>query len=135
MTADLPHRARATPAPSLTGRPQWRSLHQHFREMGGRHLRELFAEEPLRGERFVAEGAGLYLDYSKQRITDETLRLLTELAGACGLPERISAMFRGDRINVTEQRAVLHPETAKNEHERKAASDPYKPRLVVKRAH
>jgi glucose-6-phosphate isomerase len=108
VIVDLPRRARAAPAPSLTGRPQWRSLHQHFREIGSRHLRELFAEEPLRGERFVAEAAGLYLDYSKQRITDETLGLLTELASACGLSERITAMFRGDRINVTEQRAVLH---------------------------
>ena len=108
MTANLPRTARATPAPSLTDRPQWRSLQQHAGEIGDRHLRELFAEEPSRGEAFTAEAAGLYLDYSKQRITGATLGLLRELAGACGLPERIEAMFRGDRINVTEQRAVLH---------------------------
>jgi glucose-6-phosphate isomerase len=77
-------------------------------EIGDRHLRELFAEDLPRGEIFTAEAAGLYLDYSKQRITDATLRLLRELAVACGLPERIEAMFRGDRINVTEQRAALH---------------------------
>ncbi len=108
MTASLPRTARATPAPSLTERPQWRSLQQHVGEIGDRHLRELFAEEPSRGKTFTAEAVGLYLDYSKQRVTGATLRLLRELAGACGLPERIEAMFRGDRINVTEQRAVLH---------------------------
>ena len=108
MTADLPQRVRTAPAASLTWRPQWRSLQQHFDDIGTRHLREMFAEEPFRGERFVAEAAGLYLDYSKQRVTVETLRLLRELARACGLPERIEAMFRGDKINVTEQRAVLH---------------------------
>ena len=108
MTANLPRVARATPASSLAERPQWRSLQQHVGEIGDRHLRELFAEEPSRGEIFTAEAAGLYLDYSKQRITAATLRLLRELAGACGLPQRIEAMFRGDRINVTERRAVLH---------------------------
>ncbi|HEV8257777.1 MAG TPA: glucose-6-phosphate isomerase, partial [Casimicrobiaceae bacterium] len=72
------------------------------------HLRELFAADPSRGERLVAEAAGLYLDYSKNRITDETLRLLLALAEACSMRERIDAMFRGDKINATEQRAVLH---------------------------
>jgi glucose-6-phosphate isomerase len=72
------------------------------------HLRALFAADPARGERLAAEGAGLYLDYSKHRVTGETLRLLLRLAEACGLRERIEAMFRGDRINVTEGRAVLH---------------------------
>jgi glucose-6-phosphate isomerase len=108
MTADLPHRTHAAPALSLTRRPEWRSLQQHHGEIGDRNLRELFTKDPSRGERFSAEAAGLYLDYSKQRITDETLRLLRELASACALPERIEAMFRGDRINVTEQRSVLH---------------------------
>jgi glucose-6-phosphate isomerase len=107
VTADLQRPARTTPVPSLTERPQWRSLQQHLGEIGDRHLRELFAAGPPRGEIFTAEAAGLYLDYSKQRITGATLHLLRELAGACGLSERIEAMFRGDRINVTEQRAVL----------------------------
>ena len=89
-------------------RPQWRALLRHFRHIESRHLREYFAEDPNRGERFSAEAAGWYLDYSKQRITDETLRLLLELAHACGVRERIAALFRGDKINVTEQRAALH---------------------------
>jgi glucose-6-phosphate isomerase len=76
--------------------------------MRHRHLRQLFADDPRRGERFNAEAAGLYLDYSKNRITDETLRLLLELAGECGLRARIDAMFSGEKINVTEKRAVLH---------------------------
>jgi len=92
----------------LTGRPQWRALQQHFGAIERLHLRELFAEDPSRGERFVAEAAGLYLDYSKNRVTGETLRLLMELARACGLSSRIEAMFRGEKINTTEQRAVLH---------------------------
>src|SRR5687767_2715962 len=92
----------------LTERPQWRALQQHCGEIERRHLRELFAEDPRRGEHFAAEAAGLYLDYSKNRATGETLRLLRELAEACGLRERIEAMFRGEKINVTEQRAVLH---------------------------
>ena len=93
---------------SLTRRPQWQALQEHAGPLGRRHLRELFAADPARGERLHAEAAGLYLDYSKQRVTDETLRLLLELAGACGLHERIAAMFRGDRINTTEDRPVLH---------------------------
>ena len=92
----------------LTELPQWRALQQHFGEIEQRHLRELFAEDPLRGEHFAAEAAGLYLDYSKNRVTRETLRLLRELAEACGLRSRIEAMFRGEKINVTEERAVLH---------------------------
>jgi glucose-6-phosphate isomerase len=92
----------------ISERPQWRALQQHVAEMERRHLRELFAEDPARGERFAAEAAGLYLDYSKNRVTGETLGLLRDLAQACGLRERIEAMFRGDKINVTEQRAVLH---------------------------
>jgi glucose-6-phosphate isomerase len=93
---------------SLSERPQWRSLARHRGQIERLHLRELFATDPSRGERLVAEAAGLYLDYSKNRITDETLRLLLELAAACCLRERIDAMFRGDRINTTERRAVLH---------------------------
>ena len=100
----------ATPPPSstLTRRPQWQALQRHVVQQPPRHLRELFADDPGRGGRLHAEAAGLYLDYSKQRVTDETLQLLLELAGACGLQERIAAMFRGDRINTTEDRAVLH---------------------------
>ena len=92
----------------LTERPQWRALTEHRGQIGRRHLRELFAADPSRGERLVAEAAGLYLDYSKNRITDETLRLLRSLAEACSIRERIDAMFRGDKINATEKRAVLH---------------------------
>ncbi len=93
---------------ALTRRPQWRALQEHAGALGRSHLRELFAADPARGERLRAEAAGLYLDYSKQRVSDETLRLLLELAGACSLPARIEAMFHGERINVTEDRAVLH---------------------------
>jgi glucose-6-phosphate isomerase len=89
-------------------RPAWAALAAHHEAIGGRHLRELFAEDPGRGERMAAEGAGLYLDYSKNRITDETLALLTALAEQSGLAERTAAMWRGERINVSENRAVLH---------------------------
>ena len=92
----------------LTARPQWQALKQHFVQLGPQHLRELFAADPHRGERLVVEAVGLYMDYSKQRITDDTLRLLLELADACGVRQRIEAMFRGDKINPTEDRAVLH---------------------------
>jgi glucose-6-phosphate isomerase len=92
----------------LTERPHWHALEQHFEEVKRFHLRDIFAADPSRGERLAAEAAGWYLDYSKNRVTRETLRLLCELAKACDLPERIEAMFRGDKINVTEQRAVLH---------------------------
>ncbi len=93
---------------SLTEQPAWPSLKAHFEQTRGLHLRDLFAQDPKRGERLTAEGAGLYLDYSKNLITDETLRLLVDLARQCGLRERIEAMFRGDRINVSENRPVLH---------------------------
>src|SRR5438552_8810513 len=105
--ADMDNSAPPEPQ-SLTERPQWRALGAHCREIERLHLRELFAADPSRGERLVAEGAGLYLDYSKNRITDETLRLLRSLAEACSIRERIDAMFRGEKINTTEQRAVLH---------------------------
>jgi glucose-6-phosphate isomerase len=92
----------------LAERPQWQALQRHAQQAGGRQLRELFASDPARGERFAHEAAGLYLDYSKQRVGDDTLRLLLDLADACGLHARIEAMFRGERINATEDRAVLH---------------------------
>jgi glucose-6-phosphate isomerase len=91
-----------------SARPQWHALQQHRDEVVGSSLRELFEGDPSRGERLVGEAGGWYLDYSKQRVTGETLRLLRELAEACGLPARIEAMFVGERINLTEQRAVLH---------------------------
>ena len=105
--ADMDNSAPPEPQ-SLTERPQWRALTEHREQIGRRHLRELFAADPSRGERLVAEAAGLYLDYSKNRISDETLCLLLALAEACSVRERIDAMFRGDKINATEQRAVLH---------------------------
>jgi glucose-6-phosphate isomerase len=92
----------------LKSRAAWKALEAHYAKIRGLHMRELFAADPRRGERLAVEGAGLYLDYSKNRITDETLALLLELARECGLRERIDAMFRGDKINVTENRAVLH---------------------------
>jgi glucose-6-phosphate isomerase len=98
----------AEPKPKLRSRKAWKALSKHHAEIGGRHLRELFAEDPDRGERLTAEGAGLLLDYSKNRITGETIGLLVELAEECGLAERREAMFRGEHINVSEDRAVLH---------------------------
>ena len=95
-------------AQRLTERPAWKALEVHCATIRNLHLRQLFAEDPRRGERLTAEAAGIYLDYSKNRITDETIRLLVRLAEECGLRERIAAMFRGERINVTEKRAVLH---------------------------
>ena len=92
----------------LRERKAWQALQRHYDEIAGRHLRALFAEDPGRGERLTAEAAGLYLDYSKNRITDETMRLLVELAEESGVPERRDAMFRGEHINVSEDRAVLH---------------------------
>jgi glucose-6-phosphate isomerase len=92
----------------LTERPAWKALEAHHRRVCDLHLRTLFAEDPGRGERFVLEAAGLSLDYSKHRITDETVRLLVALAAECGLRARIEAMFRGEKINATERRAVLH---------------------------
>ncbi len=97
-----------TEQPRLTERPAYQALAAHYRQMQGRHLRELFAEDPQRGTRMAIEEVGIYFDYSKNRVTDETLRLLIDLANACGLAERRDAMFRGDKINVTENRAVLH---------------------------
>ena len=96
------------PQVALTARPAWKALEAHCQEMRHLHLRQLFADDPRRGERYVAEAAGICLDYSKNRINDETLRLLLQLAKECDLCARIDAMFSGEKINVTEKRAVLH---------------------------
>ena len=92
----------------LNQRPAWKALQTHSQEMKGQHLRDLFAKDPGRGERFTAEADGIFLDYSKNRVTDETLKLLVALAEESGLRGKIEAMFRGDKINITENRAVLH---------------------------
>jgi len=96
------------PSLPLLMRPSWKALASHYREMEKVHLRKLFAADPSRGERLTLDAAGIFLDYSKNRVTDETLRLLLKLAQESGLRERIDAMFRGEKINVTENRAVLH---------------------------
>ncbi|HKI32377.1 MAG TPA: glucose-6-phosphate isomerase [Gemmataceae bacterium] len=93
---------------SLSQRPAWKALEAHSQQVRNLHLRQLFADDPKRGERLTLDAVGIYLDYSKNRVTDETLRLLLRLAEECGLRQRIDAMFRGERINVTEKRAVLH---------------------------
>jgi glucose-6-phosphate isomerase len=99
----------ATPGPGpLRQLPAWTALETHYEEIRDLHLRELFTTDPARGERLAAEGAGLYLDFSKNRITDETVTLLVQLAAESGLAERIEAMFRGEKINVSENRSVLH---------------------------
>lgn len=98
----------AMPTPSLTQRPAWKALQEHYQKVRALHLRQLFAEDPQRGERFAVEACGLYLDYSKNRITTETMQLLLQLAQECKLREHIEAMFTGQKINATEQRAVLH---------------------------
>jgi glucose-6-phosphate isomerase len=92
----------------LTDLASWKALEAHFSAIQGKHLRAMFADDPTRGERFKAEVLGIYLDFSKNRIVDETLKLLLQLAEETGLRSRIDAMFRGDKINVTENRAVLH---------------------------
>ncbi|WP_442809047.1 glucose-6-phosphate isomerase [Trinickia soli] len=101
----------------LTERPAWKALAAHHRKVRPLHLRQLFAGDSLRGERLSVEAAGLYLDYSKNRVTDETIALLVRLAGECGLAERIDAMFSGATINVTERRAALHVALRAPEHE------------------
>jgi glucose-6-phosphate isomerase len=97
-----------TPQTPLRERAAWEALEAHYDEIRDLHLRDLFAGDATRGERLTAEGAGLYLDYSKNRVTDETLGLLVQLAQESGLAERTEAMFRGDRINASENRSVLH---------------------------
>jgi glucose-6-phosphate isomerase len=98
----------ATPIAPLTERKAWKALEAHHKNIRDLHLRKLFADDPKRGERMMAEAVGLLLDYSKNRITDETLKLLLQLAEDSGLRTRIDAMFHGEKINVTENRAVLH---------------------------
>ncbi len=95
-------------AQSLTARPAWNRLEAHYQEIRDLHMRTLFKDDPSRGERMTAEAVGLYFDYSKNRITDETIKLLLQLAEEVGLRTRIDAMFRGEKINLTEKRAVLH---------------------------
>ena len=97
--------ATKTPLGKLSA---WNDLKQHAEELRGKHLRELFASDPERGKKFCVEAEGIYLDYAKNRITDKTMQLLLELAAQSGLRERIDAMFRGEKINITEDRAVLH---------------------------
>jgi len=92
----------------ITQSPEWAGLRAHRDALARRHLRDLFAEDPVRGETMVAEAGDLVLDYSKNRLTHETITLLVALAERAGLRERTDAMFRGERINVTEDRAVLH---------------------------
>jgi glucose-6-phosphate isomerase len=102
-------RATAVSKPkSLAKLKAWKALRAHAKQVGELHLRDLFADDPGRGERMTAEAVGLFLDYSKNRITDETLKLLVWLAEESGLQTRIDAMFRGEKINITEKRAVLH---------------------------
>src|ERR1700729_311313 len=96
------------PATPLRERKSWQALERHYAEISGAHLRELFAADPGRGERLTAQATGIYLDYSKNRVTDETMALLVELAEESGVPARRDAMFRGEHINVSENRAVLH---------------------------
>jgi glucose-6-phosphate isomerase len=98
----------ARPGPRLRQLKAWQALEQHHAEIAGRHLRDEFAADPGRGERLTAQACGIYLDYSKNRVNDETMRLLLALAAEAGVPERRDAMFRGDHINVSEDRAVLH---------------------------
>jgi len=101
-------RAEAINRRPATKRQAWKDLEAHYKKIKDLHLRQLFADDPKRGERLATEAVGLYLDYSKNRITDQTLKLLIQLAEESGLKERIEAMFRGEKINLTEKRAVLH---------------------------
>src|SRR5665213_2313726 len=103
-TSPQPNRAIT----SLTERPAWKALREHYAKVRNIHLRQLFAEDSQRGEHFAFEALGLYFDYSKNRITEETMRLLVDLAEQSGLESRRDAMFAGKKINVTEDRAVLH---------------------------
>src|SRR5277367_1583737 len=103
----------ASQAEALTGRTgnarqTWKELGLHYKNIRGAHLRQLFEDDPKRGVRMTLEAVGVFLDYSKNRVNDETLKLLTRLAEESGLQKRIDAMFRGEKINLTEKRAVLH---------------------------
>ena len=111
MATTIVRRAPKTKTPKpkpLARRAAWKALQTHYKEIRDTHLRTLFEQEPQRGERLTVEGAGLFFDYSKNRITDETLKLLLQLAEESGLRQRIDAMFSGEKINITEKRAVLH---------------------------
>ena len=101
-------RKRARSVPDLRRRPAWAALERHYQAVKDVHLRQLFAGDRKRGDRLAIDAAGIYLDYSKNRITDETLTLLLRLAEQSGLRDRIEAMFRGDTVNISENRAVLH---------------------------
>jgi glucose-6-phosphate isomerase len=98
----------ATTVSGLRQRTAWKALEEHFEEVKDAHLRDLFAADPGRGERLTAEAEGIFLDYSKNRVTDKTIRLLVDIAEECGVRERAEAMFAGEKINITENRAVLH---------------------------
>jgi glucose-6-phosphate isomerase len=104
----MPTNVETPKIPSMTQRPAWKALEANYQQVSGLHLRDMFAKDAGRGERLTAEAIGIFLDYSKNRVTDETLKLLMQLAEESGLRERIDAMFRGDKINITEKRAVLH---------------------------
>jgi glucose-6-phosphate isomerase len=93
---------------SLTDKPAWKALQGHADAMRSKTIKQLFADDPDRGTRMTAEACCLFLDYSKNRVTDETIKLLLQVAEACGLRQRIEAMFTGEKINITENRAVLH---------------------------
>src|SRR5215472_16774202 len=97
-----------TDVSALRERKAWQALEHHYAEICDRQLRGLFQDDPGRGERLTAEAEGIYLDYSKNRVTDETMQLLVDLAVESGMPQRRDAMFRGEHINVSEDRAVLH---------------------------
>src|SRR6266705_781938 len=107
MTMDREELLQPNMKHTAVKRPAWKALESHYKKVSTLHFRQLFAEDPKRGERMAVEAAGLYLDYSKNRVTDETLKLLLQLAEESGLQARIDAMFRGDKINLTEKRAVL----------------------------
>jgi glucose-6-phosphate isomerase len=104
----MPTNVETPKIPAMTQRPAWKALQANYQQVSGLHLRDMFAKDAGRGERLTAEAIGIFLDYSKNRVTDETLKLLVQLAEESGLRERIDAMFRGDKINITEKRAVLH---------------------------
>jgi glucose-6-phosphate isomerase len=105
---DMAARVEPITGKSAVKRPAWKALEDHYKSIQKTHLRNLFADDPKRGERLTVEALGIYLDYSKNRVTDETLKLLVQLAKESGLQARIDAMFRGEKINITEKRAVLH---------------------------
>src|SRR6202161_1645154 len=105
---DMAARVESITGNSVVKRQAWKALEAHSKEIQKSHLRNLFADDPKRGERLTAEPLGIYFDYSKNLVTDETLKLLLQLAEESGLRARIDAMFRGEKINITEKRAVLH---------------------------